>query len=575
MEAASIESLGANKPVARAIATALAVHGIRSRPDASLRIVIVDDYLHRRLAEYNARALASKKAWLLANPHGPHPSVGPLFVPGRTACWECLAYRLRLNGYLAAASTVNPATVAADTCALVAAESARWLSAGKNTDLEGQIRLIQAGELESPGHRVTRRPQCPVCGDGSRSNRVPEPLVHHISPVTGIISKLEKLPNLGDFAVYLAHGSQIFRPDRGGRLFLANRMTAVGGGWTDEEALRCCLGEAIERYSTQWHGDEPRVRASYRQLKGAALDPRALLLFSNQQYRNRRSWNSTKAPFHRVPEPLDDNSQIEWTQVQNLTGGDPRYVPSAYCYLGYGVDYCGADTNGCAAAPTIEEALLRGFLELVERDAVALWWYNRARRPAVDLASFDSARIDLAADWIIRRNRRLHVLDLTTDLGIPAMVAISGKQTTGSLLMGAAAELDAGTAILRALTALAKLTAFAEAGRWRHRAVRPGLLLPVRGAKRTAADFPRLATRNLRNDLRDCLRIARRADLEVYALDMTRPEVNLPVARVIVPRLRHWWARFAPGRLYDVPVSIGWRHRALTESELNPVPFFL
>ena len=29
--------------------------------------------------------------------------------------------------------------------------------------------------------------------------------------------------------------------------------------------------------------------------------------------------------------------------------------------------------------------MLQGFLELVERDAVALWWYNRTRQPAVDL----------------------------------------------------------------------------------------------------------------------------------------------------------------------------------------------
>jgi len=40
---------------------------------------------------------------------------------------------------------------------------------------------------------------------------------------------------------------------------------------------------------------------------------------------------------------------------------------------------------------------------------------------------------------------------------------------------------------------------------------------------------------------------------------------------VIVPGLRHFYRRFGPGRLYDVPVKLGWRDRPIAESELNPV----
>jgi oxazoline/thiazoline synthase len=40
---------------------------------------------------------------------------------------------------------------------------------------------------------------------------------------------------------------------------------------------------------------------------------------------------------------------------------------------------------------------------------------------------------------------------------------------------------------------------------------------------------------------------------------------------VIVPGLRHFYRRFAPGRLYDVPVKLGWRDRPLAEDELNPI----
>jgi len=46
------------------------------------------------------------------------------------------------------------------------------------------------------------------------------------------------------------------------------------------------------------------------------------------------------------------------------------------------------------------------------------------------------------------------------------------------------------------------------------------------------------------------------------------------VAKVIVPGLRHFWARFAPGRLYDVPVQMGWLRESLKEEDLNPIPMF-
>jgi len=60
--------------------------------------------------------------------------------------------------------------------------------------------------------------------------------------------------------------------------------------------------------------------------------------------------------------------------------------------------------------------------------------------------------------------------------------------------------------------------------------------------------------------------------MEFLVLDQTRPDIGMPVVRVIVPGLRHFWPRFAPGRLYDVPVRMGHRDRPLAESDLNPAP---
>jgi oxazoline/thiazoline synthase len=100
-------------------------------------------------------------------------------------------------------------------------------------------------------------------------------------------------------------------------------------------------------------------------------------------------------------------------------------------------------------------------------------------------------------------------------------------------------------------------------------------LLPASGPPRRAASYPHTWSDDVTEDVRACQRLVEQAGMEMLVLDQTRPEVGLPVAKVIVPGLRHFWARFAPGRLYDVPVRLGWLPRPGAEEALNPVPMFL
>ena len=69
-----------------------------------------------------------------------------------------------------------------------------------------------------------------------------------------------------------------------------------------------------------------------------------------------------------------------------------------------------------------------------------------------------------------------------------------------------------------------------------------------------------------------CRAIVEAKGLEFLVLDQTRPDIGMPVVRVIVPGMRHFWERFAPGRLYDVPVNLGQRTHRLAEADLNPAP---
>ena len=86
-----------------------------------------------------------------------------------------------------------------------------------------------------------------------------------------------------------------------------------------------------------------------------------------------------------------------------------------------------ADSNGNAAGSSTEDAILQGFLELVERDAVALWWYNRVRRPGVDLHAAADPWTEELIEVHRGLGRQVWALDLTSDLGIPVFAALSRR----------------------------------------------------------------------------------------------------------------------------------------------------
>jgi ribosomal protein S12 methylthiotransferase accessory factor len=326
------------------------------------------------------------------------------------------------------------------------------------------------------------------------------------------------------------------------------------------------------------------------------------LLFSDKQYRERDIWNAAGHRFDAVPLPFDPQAEIDWTPVWSLSRQAVRYLPAAYCWFNYpqpaNQAFCHGCSNGNAAGNTIAEAILQGFLELVERDSVALWWYNRVRRPGIDLSSFNEPYLGQLEAVLRDHHRNLWALDVTSDLGVPAVVAVS-KRIDGELggpeqiMFGLGAHLDPRIAMLRAVTELnqmlgpllnvpaadpaASQLTDKQTLNWLGTATLANqpYLEPLDGPRRRAADWSPFSSDNLKDDVRFCQTLAERLGSELLVLDQTRSEIGLPVVKVIVPGLRHFWARFAPGRLYDVPVRLGWLPQPRTEKEMNPIPMFL
>jgi oxazoline/thiazoline synthase len=613
--------------------------GLRVDKPGDLTIALTDDPLHEGLSTRNRAALANGRPWLLVKPAGTVPWIGPLFRPGITACWECLAHRLRLNrpaeSFLkdrregatpAAPVAAVPASIAA-VCALAAIEVGKTLAGAGIAD--GVLTTLDLRTLETGRHIVVRRPQCQVCGE-RRGRREPAPVPlrlergvmrftmgggdrtatpeqilsrygHHVSPITGVVPGLTRLPldDDGRLHVYSAGLNPAMATDSLQALRAGLRGSSSGKGLSEVQARASALCEALERYSGRIAGDETLVRASYRQLGEPAIHPNVCMLFSEAQYRDRARWNMKSSGFQYVPEPFDETAAIDWVPIWSLTRCAFRYLPASFCYFdarGPGAAYCRGDSNGNAAGNTGEEAILQGFFELVERDAVAVWWYNRIRRPSVDLDSFASRQIDDLRAAYGMLGRELWVLDLTHDLGIPTFVAVSRRtgETDGAteqIVFGFGSHVDAQVGVTRALT---EMNQFVAGIRTRDARPSPALrdreladwlatatlesrpyLTPADEPRRRRCDFPTPEGDDLRDAVRRCQALVEGLGLEMLVLDQTRPDIALPVVKVVVPGLRHFWARFAPGRLYEVPVRLGWREGPAAEGELNPVAMFL
>ncbi|MDI1480107.1 TOMM precursor leader peptide-binding protein [Polyangium sp. y55x31] len=621
----------------------LGVLGVREarEEEAHLAVALVDDYLQNGLEEINRRALATEKPWLIAKPNGIFSWVGPIFRPGHTGCWACLAQRLRANRDVeefarrarerAAPYPTRgalPSTLDVG-LGLVATEIAKWLVLGGSTALDGQLVTFDAISLQTQRHVLVRRPQCPACGaperraaeasEGLRLRSVPKTFVadgghravspeetlrkyeHHISPITGIAKSLVRITDQdgSPLHVYIAGNNLAAYHDSFQRLRRNLRSACCGKGTTDAQARASGLCEAIERYSGVFRGEEIMRRATARALGEQAIDPTSCTLYSEAQYRDRALWNARDRRLDTIPLPFDPGAEIDWTPLWSLTRRETRYLPTSHCYYSYPSPperfFCFADSNGCAAGNTVEEAILQGFMELCERDSVAVWWYNRVRRPAVDLDSFDEPFIQRMKDHYRGLGRELWVLDLTGDLGVPAFVAISRRlgRAVEDIVFAPAAHFDARLGVLRALTELNQMIPGVSRGKpdgtgyayddpeaihwWRTARIadHPYLSPDEAATPLRQRDYPSFHTDDIRDDVLRCQSIVERIGLEMLVLDQTRPDIGLPVVKVVVPGLRHFWARFAPGRLYDVPVRMGWLPRPLAESELNPVAIFI
>src|SRR3569832_173566 len=374
----------------------LGVRVVPGRGAADLTITLASDYLDQRLGELNNRRVSDGTPWLLAQPSGAFPLVGPVFNPGKGPCWTCLFDRMIRNrevkGFLdrVEAQAVSSSPLARHPLGqgaipFAALEVTKAIASGFRTDLNNHIISHDLLGSTTVKHYVAHRPQCPTCGSKKLRDprRQPTPIElgpglkltmtsggfrsvspratvarfrKHVSPLTGVVKKLERIEadlplNTNFFASHNFSGPAVDVDT------LRQGLTggSFGKGSNAEQAEASALMEAIERYSGIFQSDEVRVSKSFADFQaGEAINPEDVLLFSDAQYRS----PDTEPEEHPVPSRFDPSAKMEWTPVWSLRDQRFKYLPTSmlYFFYGGGPGHYAADSNGCAAGNTVQEA---------------------------------------------------------------------------------------------------------------------------------------------------------------------------------------------------------------------------
>lgn len=373
----------------------------------------------------------------------------------------------------------------------------------------------------------------------------------------------------------VSFGAQ-FAPALADPLHEGSPMVGVSGvGLTLQEAFQGCIGEGIE-YLSQLQRKSDRLLASGAEKPAARLGSMARELVAALSERCMRA-----------------KGTLSWHRAASATGGGEVLLPADICLRRPPAqrDFTPPFplSIGSAAGASREAAALHGLLELIERDAASLWWRGGQRGRAIPP---EHGAIIVAEDLLrqLRRissaRRRTWLLDITTDIGVPAVAALSCGADDGSgFAFGLAARPTLEAAVRSAILEMCQLeladavvaTKRREAGdaalneqdrtHLRRAAINADqtiLLQPVAG------HATHLATHA--TEARDIFGLIvqrlQEFGIEIFCIDLTRQDFGVPVVRVIAPglqlepseivttRLRDAIARTGGGAIYTAGVAL-------------------
>lgn len=311
-------------------------------------------------------------------------------------------------------------------------ERAAW---GEAALTANRIYLLNLSDLESGLHAFLPVPDCPVCGsllrDSPDAARFDLGRPHAVRQgawrVCDAAALFEDLRNQcvdPRFGMATQVGNDISTPlcaVGSARFYLLEEEReewSAGLTLASRRSRAVAILEALERHAgLRPCARKTAVRGAYKDLSGDAIDPRALILYSEEQYRIQG--------FPCIP--FRDDLELTWVWGHSFRQQRPLLVPEQAVY--YDIAHYPKDrlfvvecSNGCAIGGCLAEAIFYGLLEAVERDAALRTWYRRAPARLIDPESLPSRNLLLQIDRLQQVcGYDLHILDVTQEFGIPSI----------------------------------------------------------------------------------------------------------------------------------------------------------
>jgi ribosomal protein S12 methylthiotransferase accessory factor len=209
--------------------------------------------------------------------------------------------------------------------------------------------------------------------------------------------------------------------------------------------------EGLERHDGQVPGGrDVSILAPATKLADEYLDPREYPQYSDAFY-------DAHVTYCRWTPEMECN----WVWGYSLRAGRPLLVPEQLVYYldrnPTGKNFVQECSNGCAVGSVLEEAVLHGLLEVVERDAFLLMWYGKLVPKEIDLDSVNSWLVRAMAIRMALIGYDLRCFDIRVDTSIPVVAAVAVRRDggVGTLCFAAGCSLEPEDAVRAAVCEVA------------------------------------------------------------------------------------------------------------------------
>lgn len=355
--------------------------------------------------------------------------------------------------------------------------------------------------------------------------------------------------------------------------------TVSGKGFGPAQAVLGCLGEAVELASwTYQASDQARLSAPPGD-GDETVSAERVLGFSARQIRDRDRLNRLWEGWDAIPPAGQIRAADHWLAVSADGGGRTALCPAFLCFgrfgeLVHGDRSLNADSNGCAAAASVEAAERRAVLELAERDATGIWWWRGCVRERLSPPADDTELETAIAHHRDDSGRQSWFLDISAAPRVPVVAAVSCERDGGRLALGFGAALDVAAAMRSAFLELIQTELAIDAHEIR-RETEPCASLSA--ADRRLARWLREATLSAlpfvagRRGTLPHVETVRGAGSMAALVDdlcggetlwyanLSRPGIGIAVVKAICPGLGHFKPRRCSPRLWNLPEQRGWQ----------------